>query len=858
MKWLFNIRFLSFFVFLTWTLFGCSESPNIENSPLKINEVCPNNIAGLQDEDGDYEDWIEIVNRSEQTVSLKDYFLSDRTEKKQWQLPDVELAANAHLLVFASGKDKRKNYGWKTFVHESDNWSYKKFSEIGNSKWRQTKFDDSDWLTGKGGFGYGDNDDQTEILDSSGFCVRIKFDCTNADLKNVQKAILHCDYDDGFVAWLNGKEIARSESMGTQTIQAKTKPQFYHEARMFRQGNPEKFIIEEAVLKSALQEKENVLCIRAFNVKKSSGDLSLRPFFSLGINEVVENDKPIWWDEKSGQFHSNFKLKEKELLSLFYKTGALCDSATIPKIEENQSFAWATDLEKKASSMLFYEIPSPAKSNSESTGFDCKSKTTKLNFPSGFYKSEIVLKPVSKDVKGEIYFTTDGSEPSIKSALFPDSLTIRKTTVLRIKLIDSDCLPGKTRSYSYFINENHQVKVASLILEPECLWDEESGIYSKGKFANSKSPFKGANFYSGKEVSAHIDVFETERKNDLKESNGLLVVSQQVGLKINGGGSRSRPMKSLRLTARNKYGKRQFKHQFFSSRAHSKFTKLLLKNGGQNFNETHITDALFHQVVDKLGSIETQAYEPCVVYINGVYWGLHNLREKIDAKYLASNFNLTEKDCNILGGVGQVEIAGTNKEFYELTNYIFDHDMGEETNFRFFTDRFDLNNYIDYFCAYTYAQNKDWRRINNVKFWRHPNFNQGKWRFFLVDADMTMGKNSKMTEDQLAYVLENKFRHFKIFSKLIHENEHFKEQFKKRYIELLQTVFSKENMNLELDKIIDQIDNEMPRHFEKWNIEIGKWGNSYKGWQKSIEELRNYFELRPDIALKNLEKNLGE
>ncbi len=266
-------------VFLLILLTG---SINLYPQSVVINELMPSNTNIIRDEDGDYSDWIELYNNSSSVINLENYSLTDDIDQlNKWIFPKINLAQHQHLLVFASDKD-RKNVlvDWNTIINRGDDWKY----QLGNSEppsdWNSINFKDSNWQTGPTGIGYSDGDDSTIISSTISLYTRKVFSVN--DLDEIETAVLHIDYDDAFVAYLNGIEIARSNigTPGVRPAYNKT-ADAAREALMYQGGKPEAYIIAD--LKSILVNGENVLAVQIHNMANSS-DLSFIPFLTLGYN----------------------------------------------------------------------------------------------------------------------------------------------------------------------------------------------------------------------------------------------------------------------------------------------------------------------------------------------------------------------------------------------------------------------------------------------------------------------------------------------------------------------------------------------------------------------------------------------
>lgn len=173
---------------------------------------------------------------------------------------------------------------WETVVYDSMKWRYWVGTSDPGTNWNVVAFIDAAWPKGQGGFGYGDNDDRTIISPTLSVFIRKKFTITNRD--KIQDALLHVDYDDGFIAYLNGEEIARS-TMPAGNVAFNQGSNGLHEALLFQGQSPEGFLIRADRLASLLVQGENTLAIQVHNDNIGSSDLSSRVFFSVGITEDV-------------------------------------------------------------------------------------------------------------------------------------------------------------------------------------------------------------------------------------------------------------------------------------------------------------------------------------------------------------------------------------------------------------------------------------------------------------------------------------------------------------------------------------------------------------------------------------------
>ena len=199
---------------------------------------------------------------------------------------------------------------WETAVYAGDNWSYIVPETELPTDWNSLGFDDTSWLTGPGGFGYGDEDDGTEIDPSISVYLRRIF--TVSDAGELIRAIVHADYDDGFVAYINGTEIGRSENLGDPGIfvpyDAVTSND--HEAQLYWGSYPDAYMLDSLDLASLLLPGDNCLAVQVHNVGLSSSDMSSNFFLTFGIADgsTYYGSPPDWFQAPFSFSQSNLPI----------------------------------------------------------------------------------------------------------------------------------------------------------------------------------------------------------------------------------------------------------------------------------------------------------------------------------------------------------------------------------------------------------------------------------------------------------------------------------------------------------------------------------------------------------------------
>lgn len=363
-----------------------------------INEISNVNSTFL-DEDGDAEDWIELYNAGAGSVNINNYSLSDNVSYlNKWIFPNVSIAANSHLLLMASGKNRTTIPAaidhWETAVHDTTMWKY--FIGVSSgptSGWATLGYNDSSWSSGMGGIGYDDGDDSTVIPNTFSVYLRKQFNI--ADPSVIAQAILHIDYDDGFVAYLNGVEIARSGSMGgvVGVMPAYNDLAAGHEALMYLGMLPEAYTISEPTLTSILIPGANVLCVQVHNQSFSSSDLTARAFLSFAITDNSYNyySLPSWFiptPAATSYLHTNFKIaKQGEMIYLSDSSTTIVSSLNPGgNLDLNNSFGLSPD---GAVLTGIFAVPTPGYTNNGQTLYSSYATAPAFSIPAGFYPSAI-------------------------------------------------------------------------------------------------------------------------------------------------------------------------------------------------------------------------------------------------------------------------------------------------------------------------------------------------------------------------------------------------------------------------------------------------------------------------------------
>jgi len=454
-----------------------------------------------------------------------------------------------------------------------------------------------------------------------------------------------------------------------------------------------------------------------------------------------------------------------------------------------------------------------------------------LSHKGGFYNKEIDLTISQKD-SVSFYYTLDGEHPNSSAKKYSTSLKIDSTKAISIVAYKNGIRVDE-KVVTFFINRTFTMGVISIVVKPEDFFGYERGIYVKGCCANEDPPYSGANFWKGWERKANIEFYEQD---------GTLAFNQKAGAKIFGGFSKSLPMKSISLTSRKKYDKKYFNYQLFPNKDITKFKSFVLRNSGGDFNKTHFRDALITNLVEPL-DIEIQAFRPVTVFINGKYWGIHNLREKINEHYLKFNGEANPDSVDLMKHRNDLQ-HGNRKQYKALLKYLSRNNLSDTAKVVELSNFMDIDNFMDYNITQVFADNRD--AGGNIRYWK-PQNNNSRWRWILFDTDMSFGISDwkgyktntlkKMTSKNTEAWPNPAWSTF-IIRKLL-ENDSLKQNYINRFSDRLNTIFTSENVLSKIDSIKNLVNEEMPIHVKKWR------SNNIKRWERNVNILRDFANYRP-------------
>ncbi len=556
--------------------------------------------------------------------------------------------------------------------------------------------------------------------------------------------------------------------------------------------------------------------------------------FASGRN-LIENDT----------IHTNFRLTQtkdkKETIFLSDKNGNLIDAIDIRKTKGCSSYGRVND---GVSNWGVFVNPTAGKSNSNEKSFIKYSPKPKFSHDAGFYSSAIAVSISGTASENEtIYYSVDGSEPGTQSYVYTAPVSIDKTTILKAIIADSDTtiLPGFIQYGTYFISENHSLPVISI---------SGSLLDSLAMGLKEARPW------------GTIEYFDT---------SGTRAADSYGEFNSHGQDSWVNDQRSLDFVARDEMGySKELKEKLFTLSDRKNFQRIILRASGDdnypattdgiqnisNLGSAHLRDAYFQNLC-KQGDmkLDVRAASKCVVYLNGNYWGVYDIREiPDDHDYTEHYYNQGKYDIQYLltWGYTWAEYGGEQafEDWYELTDFIFSHSMANQSNFDKVAAELDVESLTDYVIGHSISVSSDWL-VYNTGWWRglNPEGDHKKWGYILWDNDASFAfyinytgipdtsANAAFCNVDHLTEWSDPERHIQILNKL-RGNPGFNNYYISRYIDLINTTFSCENMLHQLDSLKALIAPEMYRHNERWP------GGSYEEWEKNYDRLRDFVTRR--------------
>lgn len=808
----------------------CAATLN-SNAQVVINEYCTLTNK-MFDDNGENSDWIELYNAGSNEVDLTGWSLSDDASNlAKWVFPKVKLSPNRYLLVYADGIDCKEysEGGLFPVITKGDKFKYK----IGNAEdqdvWLNADFDDSQWEEGESGFGYGNNVTYPTPIDNGVMSVYLRKKFTIENVDAINRLVFSADYDDGFVAYINGKEIAR-ENLGN----VGTKVAFDKASNT--NVNPSGTTATNYSVSNwadVLVNGENVLQIEIHNCSTTSSDLCMVPFLTAGSSEVQSQtlDNMVVLKSGSRYMHTNFSISaDGESLFLCDKAGNIVHSVDTTAVPNNVSRGLSAGGKEP---FLFFSTPTPGYANGK--GYKTTETCTVKFTPEGGPINSITNITLESSDNGPIYYTTDGTLPTENSKEYTGPIGISKSTVIRAITFSDNKMAGEPNTQTYVrLNRKQTLPIIAFTTDPANLYDEDHGIWADGPnyVAGVDPPYNNANYWNDWERPINVEYMTADSGK---------VYETAAGLKAFGGWSRSHRIKPMAIHARKAYGSKKLKYKFFDERYAESHKSVVMRASANDLEYTYIRDAMMSHLMRNT-DLDYQAYQPMIVFLNGEYHGIMNMREKVSEHYIENLHGVDANDVDLIEGDGSLK-SGSLINFDDFKGYLNSNGTITDEKYEYLKTLMDVEEFMDYIILEVYVHNTDWPQ-NNTKMWCSED---GRWRWILYDTDFGFGlyDQNKVNNNSLGRLLGRddvgNSWHNLVFRRLI-TNPNFVRDFANRFCDRINREFLPSEVNYLIDSLVGNIKTEMEYHREYWHY----WSN----WDNEINNLKQFAEKRPAVARK--------
>ncbi|MCH5279352.1 MAG: lamin tail domain-containing protein [Christensenellaceae bacterium] len=452
-----------------------------------------------------------------------------------------------------------------------------------------------------------------------------------------------------------------------------------------------------------------------------------------------------------------------------------------------------------------------------------------------YHDSAFALELTCRNADGVIRYTLDGSKPTENSEIYTEPIMISQNTVIRAVTFVPGVMESDVSTYTYIFDERHSLPVVCIAMNES----DFAEVYAVSK------PF--------------VPVVERECFMQYFDESGRLGVESAAGMRVSGASTRAYRQKSLGLYFRGGYGRNEITYPFFGSDYVKTFGSLVLRNAGQDSLNARIRDSFTSTAVLDM-NIDASAAQFVVVYVNGEYRGLYDLKENMNEDYLVSHYGVDGDTANIIKR-NTMELEGSNVDFLRVREFAahFDEFGGDSyvipmTNDRYeqFKQWVDVESIMDYLIARSYFPDSD---MFNQKYWRTTDY-AVKWRAVFFDSDFALKSAKGNVLFHYFNVLgvpsaNGSLSQMDLFCGL-NSNEQWRHDFIVRYIYVMKYYLNNDRLLPLFDSMVAQMETEIDRQVARWGMP-----ESRSHWEQEIAAMRQMLIERPAIAVQQLRSYYG-
>ena len=760
---------------------------------LYINEYILKNLA-LPDSDGDLSDWAELYNAGRQPVALKDFGFSDRADQPfRWTFPDITLAPGDYLLIWLSGKDKdyqtdRPDSLHATFSLSSNDEVLLLSDPYGRPIDQVTLADLPSQVS------HGRNPD---ALDQWQFFPRPTPGRPNQTkgFNDLAQAQLLQVRD----LWINEVSLIDSERLRGITYREPDWIELYN--------NTDQTINLDGY---GLSDRQDDL------YRMTLANLAIDPHDYLLIKPdtfgLAATGETIW-----------LSAPDHDLIDWF-ETGSLTNG-----MSAGRPFPADT---ATVESRLFFTEPTPGRPNDTDAligqapvpFIDARDIVTGAPHHNLYFDQQLLITLAVDRPDAVIHYTLDGTQPDENAPVYTQPLIIDKNTALRSISLIPGSRSSRETTRTFLRTDPHALPVMSLQIDPTDFYDSQTGVYG--------------NFTADLEQQAWYEYYEAD---------GTLAIDFTGGLTLHGSFSRREDQKSMQIRLRSMYGQQTVTYPFFADNPVITHKRLILRTSGQDWQFTKLRDAFMTRVIKDYTAQDTMDVQSCVLYVNGEYFGLYEIREKVNKHYMEAHHGFDADAMDVIKG-NRIVLSGDMQAYDRLLRYARNQDLRQPEAYQHVLSQIDEESLMDFLITQSFFSNPD---SGNKKFWR-PRTEDGQWRWVFFDLDWALYPTTYhlnwLRGDLLNPEGHGSYRIFDTSLQIaLMENDDFRQRFIERYAWFLNEVFVTDRMLDILDEMTEQIRSEMPR-------QIARWGKpaSMTIWERHVADLRRITSEKRDLAIRDL------
>lgn len=546
--------------------------------------------------------------------------------------------------------------------------------------------------------------------------------------------------------------------------------------------------------------------------------------WQINSNVSIQPDQYliIWADGMNTGLHTIFKLSASgEDLAIVSPSQVVIDSYTFGAQEPNISMGRKS---VDSNEWSYFTTSTPGKPNSSVTFDGVVLSDPSFSFAGGIYKTPISVE-LTTIFGGEVHYTLDGSEPDELSPVASFPIDITENTVIRARIYKPGQVLGPIKTNSYFIDTENRLTnlpIVSLSSAPDNFWSSSTGIYAQS-------------FKPEWEIPVNIEMFE----NDGRDGAAF---NLKAGVKINGLYSWQLPQKMLGVYFRKAYGSSKLEYPLIFDKDRKSFDSFALRASGSDWSYTMFRDGLMQNATMENTNLDNSGFRACVVYINGKYMGIHNIREKIDADFVVGNHGINDGTFDMVENEDFAE-AGDLLGYNILKTY-FSKDLTVQANMDTLATKMDIENFTDLICTEVIVGNSS--VDHNVMAWKPKE--SGLWKWIIMDLDRGF---FSPTSRMISFFVNQTSWPFK----QLMTNAKYKKYFGLRLANHIFTSFNPDRIDSMIDLHKNTIAAEMPYHIQRWKGTSSSYGNpisSVDYWLTQVEAMKTYIGARPSILLNDL------